>query len=249
MTQADVDAGSVTNTATAHATNPQSVAVASATSSVTVQASLATSKLSLVGGAITANYHATGDVIHYTFKLTNTGTTTLKAESITDNKATSLSCPSLHARPGGVGDLHGYLHGGAGRRGCRIGDQHGRGSCRQPACGRGHLGIVGGDGARHRAADHHQVAAEGGHPERVLQRPVGGHRRERGFPYTCYRVHRHSNPLPPNLKLSSSGAITGKPTTAGTYTITMGVTDSSGEQGHGELHHQGRSVRSRDLSV
>ncbi len=78
VTQANVDSGSVTNTATAHATNPQSVAVTSATSSVTVEASLATSKASLTETSLTPNYHASGNVIHYSFKVTNTGTETLK---------------------------------------------------------------------------------------------------------------------------------------------------------------------------
>ena len=45
-------------------------------------------------------------------------------------------------------------------------------------------------------------------------------------PYT-FSEKSGSNPLPPNLRLSSSGAITGKPTTAGTYTFTIQVKDSS----------------------
>ena len=100
VTQANVDSGSVTNTASGHATNPQSVAVTSATSSVTVEASLATSKASLVESTSTANYHAAGNVIHYSFKVTNTGTTTLKGAHVTDNKAGGFSCPAGSFAPG-----------------------------------------------------------------------------------------------------------------------------------------------------
>ena len=99
VTQADVDAGSVTNTAIGHATNPQAVAVASPSSSVTVQASLATSKLSVVEASSATTYHAAGVVIHYTFKVTNIGTTTLSGVHVTDNVATSLSCPSSSLAP------------------------------------------------------------------------------------------------------------------------------------------------------
>ena len=56
--------------------------------------------------------------------------------------------------------------------------------------------------------------------------------------YTYYKLPlapAHSNPLPPNLKLSSTGAITGKPTTAGSYTFTIGVTDSSGNKASGNF--------------
>ena len=48
VTQADVDAGSVTNTATASATDPYTNAITSNQSSVTVDASNAVSSLSLV---------------------------------------------------------------------------------------------------------------------------------------------------------------------------------------------------------
>ena len=106
VTQANVDSGSVTNTASGHATNPQSVAVTSATSSVTVEASLATSKASLVESTSTANYHAAGNLIHYSFNVTNTGTTTLKSAHDHRQQGGRIQLPRRLVRPGGLGDMH-----------------------------------------------------------------------------------------------------------------------------------------------
>jgi uncharacterized repeat protein (TIGR01451 family) len=100
VTQADVDGGSVTDTATAQATNPQSVHITSSPSSLTVEASKATSSLGIVESAVTAGYHATGNVIHYDSVVTNTGTTTLSGVAVTATKATGLSCPTTTLSPG-----------------------------------------------------------------------------------------------------------------------------------------------------
>ncbi len=100
VTQADVDSGSVTNTATASATNPSSATVTSSPSSVTVDASNATSTLSLVKSTSSAGYGAPGNVINYSYLVTNTGTTTESNIAVSDNLIASVSCPSGSLAPG-----------------------------------------------------------------------------------------------------------------------------------------------------
>ena len=95
VTQGDVDAGSVTDTATAGAANPAGDAETSTPSSVTVGAAYATSGLTLVDSSPTTSYEAAGDTISYDYLVTNTGTTTLSAISISDSLMPSgaISCP------------------------------------------------------------------------------------------------------------------------------------------------------------
>ena len=224
VTQANVDAGSVTNTATAHATNPQSVVVTSASSSVTVEASLATSTMSLVEASTTANYHATGDVIHYTFKLTNTGTETLKTEHITDNLATSLSCPSSSLAPAASETCTGsYTVTQA---------NVASGSVTNTAVGHAvnphTVAVTTASSAVTVHATGLRITTQSPLPAAVRNVSYSAQLAATGgtAPYTWYKA-TGSNPLPLNLKLSSTGAITGKPETAGTYTITVGVTDAN----------------------
>ena len=91
-TQADVDAGSVTNTATATGTNPQDTTVTSNPSTVTVEASQATTSLNLVKSTTSTGYGAAGQTIDYDYLITNTGTTSIVYKSITlsDNKIAVL---------------------------------------------------------------------------------------------------------------------------------------------------------------
>jgi len=100
VTQADVDAGSVTNTATASASNPQDVTVTSGSSTVTVEASDATTSMSLVKSTSSGGYGAAGDTIHYGYLVTNTGTTTLSGVGVADNLVASVSCPDPSLAPG-----------------------------------------------------------------------------------------------------------------------------------------------------
>jgi len=99
VTQADVNAGSVTNTATASGTNPQDIAVTSASSSVTVQAT-GTSSLSLAKSTTSTGYAKAGDTIPYSYRVTNTGTTTESNVAVSDNKVTTVSCPDSALAPG-----------------------------------------------------------------------------------------------------------------------------------------------------
>ena len=99
-TQADVDAGSVTNTATATASNPSSHTVTSNTSSVTVPATNATSALSLIKSSPTAHYSHAGDAIAYNYLVKNTGTKTLTGVGVSDDLVTSVTCPNATLAPG-----------------------------------------------------------------------------------------------------------------------------------------------------
>lgn len=98
-TQADVDAGSVTNTAVAEGETPTGAVVTSAPSSVTVEASEATSSLSLVKSTTTAGYSGAGASIEYQYVVTNTGTTTISQISVSDNKVATVICPDLVLEP------------------------------------------------------------------------------------------------------------------------------------------------------
>src|SRR5664280_2625583 len=101
-TQADVDAGSVTNTATASGTDPEGGSVTSSPSSVTVSASQATSSLSLTKSTTSTGYSAAAQSIPYSYLVNNTGTTTISSIGISDNKVApaNLTCPQSSLAPG-----------------------------------------------------------------------------------------------------------------------------------------------------
>ena len=99
ITQADLNNGSVTNTAKASAggtdSNPDSE---------TVTAGQAPA-LALVKTATPATYDAVGDVISYSYLVTNNGNVRLAGPvTVTDDKAT-VTCPNVNT----VGNLDGYL--------------------------------------------------------------------------------------------------------------------------------------------
>ena len=93
ISQADLDAGSVTNVAAGHGfwgTTP----VDSNTDSETVTATQSPA-LSLVKTATPTTYSAVDQVISYSYLLTNTGNVTLSGPfSVTDDKATDEACPA-----------------------------------------------------------------------------------------------------------------------------------------------------------
>ncbi|MCM6764091.1 Ig-like domain-containing protein [Rathayibacter sp. ZW T2_19] len=85
ITQADIDAGSVLNTATATGTPPSGAAVTS-TASKTVVLTRA-NDLAFTKTANPSFISAAGSVVTYTFRATNTGNTTLTSVGISDPKA------------------------------------------------------------------------------------------------------------------------------------------------------------------
>ena len=102
LTQADIDAGSYSDTANASGTPPTGSDVTGSdtetvpiptSSTLTVEKS---GTLDLGGNGIAD----TSDVISYTIKVTNTGNVTLNPVTVTDPKVSNLSCPATSLAPG-----------------------------------------------------------------------------------------------------------------------------------------------------
>jgi uncharacterized repeat protein (TIGR01451 family)/LPXTG-motif cell wall-anchored protein len=92
-TRADVDAGGVTNTATATATAPGGPTTSNP-STVAVEAPAAAS-IRLAKSAAETTFNTAGDVLHYSFVVTNNGNVTLTDVSVTDGLPglSAISCP------------------------------------------------------------------------------------------------------------------------------------------------------------
>ncbi|MGL5808566.1 MAG: DUF7507 domain-containing protein, partial [Nocardioides sp.] len=97
LTQADVDAGNVVNTATATGTSPTGAPV-SATDSVTTPVNR-TPAITLDKQAGTPSGNTPGSTIAYTFLVTNTGNVTLNPISINDPKVGAVTCPATTLAP------------------------------------------------------------------------------------------------------------------------------------------------------
>ena len=94
-TAADVDAGSVTNTATARGKPPTGPHVVSAPSSATITAIHAPA-VTVVKSASPTSFSAAGQTIHYSFDVTNSGNVTLTSVQVNDTDLPGLSaitCP------------------------------------------------------------------------------------------------------------------------------------------------------------
>ena len=103
LTQANVDAGKVTNTATAAGTPPTGPTVTDDSSTTTPVPAAPSIDLKKTAGAITDTDHNgpdAGDTITYTFKVTNTGNVTLNPVKVTDLKVGTVTCPSGALAPG-----------------------------------------------------------------------------------------------------------------------------------------------------
>ena len=105
VTQADVDAGVITNTATAHGTDPSENPVDSNQDQAVVDAPAAPA-LSLVKSASPTTVNADGDSVSYSFDVTNTGNVTLSNVNISDDvfsgtgTLSAITCPATTLAPG-----------------------------------------------------------------------------------------------------------------------------------------------------
>lgn len=105
VTQADIDAGSVTNSAEATAVAPDDSAVRSATSSASVTATRSPA-LEVTKTATPTTVDAAGQTVDYEFTVSNTGNATLTGIAIDDSDFTgsgtlsAVSCPAVPLAPG-----------------------------------------------------------------------------------------------------------------------------------------------------
>jgi uncharacterized repeat protein (TIGR01451 family) len=105
LTQADVDAGTVTNTAVALSNPPGSTAIVSSASSSAIVTSARTASLALLKSASPVAF-AAGNTITYSFRVTNTGSVTLSAPTITETSFSGTgpvpvaTCPAGSFAPG-----------------------------------------------------------------------------------------------------------------------------------------------------
>ena len=96
ITQADLDAGSVTNTASASVV-PAQGSVAPATAQATITA-VQNRALALVKSSTATGFNAVGTVLPYSYLVTNNGNITLTDPvTISDDRIASVSCPALPA--------------------------------------------------------------------------------------------------------------------------------------------------------
>jgi uncharacterized repeat protein (TIGR01451 family) len=102
VTQADVDAGTVDNTATAQGISPSGRTILSAPSTADVPSTI-TGAISLVKSVSPTSFSSAATTLHYSFLVTNTGNVTLHAIHVTDTDLPGLSavtCPSPSIGPG-----------------------------------------------------------------------------------------------------------------------------------------------------
>ena len=144
VTQADVDAGSVTNTATAGGKDPHGNPVTSSPASATTPIAQ-TSTVALTKTASNADVNGDfkidlGDTVTWRLRVKNTGTTTLTSVSVGDPSAGTATCPAGSLAPGASVDLHRRRpHDLADRCRRRGGHQHGHRDGCGPAGSPGHL--------------------------------------------------------------------------------------------------------------
>ncbi|WP_363798334.1 hypothetical protein ABU614_00830 [Lysobacter firmicutimachus] len=93
ITQADIDAGTVTNVMTATAT-PAAGTLATITDTATITATPAAPALTLDKTVTSGTaYDGIGDIVEYAYLVTNTGNVTISALAITDDKIATVTCP------------------------------------------------------------------------------------------------------------------------------------------------------------
>ena len=98
VSQADVDAGHVTNTAKSTGATPNDDGVTSRAADATVTA-IQTPAIHLVKSAFPTDYAEPGETIHYTYTVTNTGNVTLHAVTLRDDRLGTITCPATTLAP------------------------------------------------------------------------------------------------------------------------------------------------------
>jgi uncharacterized repeat protein (TIGR01451 family) len=94
VTQADIDAGSVTNIASVDGT-PSGGNLTPPVDSATIDA-VQSPELAIVKTALTADFSAVGDVLNYEYDVTNSGNITITDPiSVSDDRIASVLCPAL----------------------------------------------------------------------------------------------------------------------------------------------------------
>ncbi|HUD18248.1 MAG TPA: hypothetical protein VMQ59_13360, partial [Acidimicrobiales bacterium] len=104
ISQADVDAGVVNNTATAQGTPPGGTPISSGPSSTSTPVNQSPMLAIVKSAAVTdVNHNGVtdlGDTIAWSYLVTNTGTVTLTSVGVTDPTAGATTCPSSTLAPG-----------------------------------------------------------------------------------------------------------------------------------------------------
>jgi hypothetical protein len=96
-----VTAGSITNNASVDGT-PAGGSLSAATASLTITAAAPTPspKLTLVKSALEDHFTHAGDLIHYSYLVTNTGNVTIDSLVLTDDKLGTITCPATSLAAG-----------------------------------------------------------------------------------------------------------------------------------------------------
>ncbi|MFJ8444311.1 COG1361 S-layer family protein [Kitasatospora griseola] len=107
ITEEDVEAGHVTNTARAKGVDPEGSPVESVPGEVTVETTSGASSLSIVKQADVSGSAHVGDTVTYTYTVTNTGTTVLTDVAVNDDRIAQVACDTATLNPGESTTCHG----------------------------------------------------------------------------------------------------------------------------------------------
>jgi uncharacterized repeat protein (TIGR01451 family) len=100
VSAADLDGGSITNTASAVGTPPSGIAIAPVPSNTVVIPAVQSPSLTVVKVALAGNYNNAGDVVPYQFRVTNTGNVTMTSITIMDTKVGTIVCTPTSLKSG-----------------------------------------------------------------------------------------------------------------------------------------------------
>ena len=102
VTQADMNSGRVTNTATVAATPPGGAPITPVPSNEVDIPGDRTPALTIVKNSTTTSITTIGQVVPYTFTVTNAGNVTITAIAVTDAKIGAVTCPATSLDAGAV---------------------------------------------------------------------------------------------------------------------------------------------------